>query len=94
MYVNKFEKIRQTLHFNDNNLISMGPNRDKLFKIRPVIEILRKRFLTVPLEENLSVEQLRSTKARSALKVYLPNKPHKWSYKLCIMWGLWVCIQF
>jgi len=56
----------------------MEPNRDKLFKIRPVIETLRKRFLTVPLEDNLSVnEQLCSTKARSALKVYLPKKPHK-----------------
>lgn len=44
MTINKFEKIRQILHFNDNNLISMGPNRDKLFKIRPVIETLRKRF--------------------------------------------------
>jgi len=63
MTVNKFEKIRQTIYFNDNYLNSMGPNRDKLFKIRPVIETLRKRFLTVPLEENLSVdEQLCSTK--------------------------------
>jgi len=89
MTVNKFEKIRQTIHFNDNNLNSMGPNRDKLFKIRPVIETLRKRFLTVPLEENLSVdEQLCSTKARSALKVYLPNKPHKWGYKLCVLCGV------
>jgi len=78
MIVNKFEKISQTIHFNDNNLNTMGPNRDKLFKIRPVIETLRKRFLTVPLEENLSVDELLcSTKARSALKVYLPNKPHK-----------------
>lgn len=76
MTVNKFEKIRQTIHFNDNNLISMGPNRDKLFKIWPVIEALRKIFLTISLEENLSVdEQFCSTKARSALKVYLLNKP-------------------
>lgn len=88
MTVNKFEKIRQTIHFNDNSLISMVPNRDKLYNIRPVIETLRKRFLTVPLEENLSVdEQLCSTKARSALKVYLPNKPHKWGYKFCILCG-------
>lgn len=62
MTVNKFEKIRQCLHFNDNTLNTVGPNRDKLFKIRPILETLKKRFLTVPLEENLSVdEQLCST---------------------------------
>lgn len=69
----------QCLHFNDNTLNTIGPNRDKLFKISPILETLKMRFLTVPLEENLSVdEQLCSTKAKSALKVYLPKKPHNW----------------
>jgi len=79
--------LKQLDNDNDNTLNSMGPKRDKLFKIRPVIETLRTRFLTVPLEEIVSVaEQLCSTKGKSALKVYLPNKPHKWSYKLYVLY--------
>ncbi|KAE9523298.1 hypothetical protein AGLY_016246 [Aphis glycines] len=79
MTLNTFEKIRSNLHFNDNTLETHGPNRDKTHKIRPVIETLKNSFSRVPLEEHLAVdEQMCSTKARSSVKVYMPNKPHKW----------------
>ncbi|KAL4101148.1 hypothetical protein QTP88_021176 [Uroleucon formosanum] len=88
MTVNTFEKIRSNLHFNDNLLTSTGPNRDKIHKIRPVIETLKKRFSSIPIEENLAVdEQICSTKARSSLKVYMPNKPYKWGYKYFVLSG-------
>lgn len=87
MTVNTFEKIRSNLHFNDN-LLSTGPKRDKIHKITPVIETLKKRFSIIPIEENLAVdEQICSTKARSSLKVYMPNKPHKWGYKFFVLSG-------
>jgi len=71
MTVNIFERVRVNLHFNDNLLISTGPNRDKIHKIRPLIETLKKRFSSIPTEENLAVyEQIYNTKARSSLKVY------------------------
>ncbi|CAH2091811.1 unnamed protein product [Euphydryas editha] len=40
MSLNKFEKIRQTLHFNDNskNLPRNDPEHDRIFKIRPLVE--------------------------------------------------------
>ena len=51
---------------------------DRLYKIRPLIEALNKNFKKVLFEEHLSVdEQICSTKARSALKPYLLDKPHK-----------------
>jgi len=88
MSVNIFEKIRANLHFNDNLLTSTGPDRDKIHKIRPLIETLSKRFSSISIEENLIVdEQIYSTKARSSLKVYMPNKPHKWGYKFFVLSG-------
>lgn len=44
MTVNTFEKIRANLHFNDNLITFTGPNRDKIHKIRPVIETLKKKI--------------------------------------------------
>lgn len=90
MALNKFEQIRRQLHFNDNEnmLPKTDPNNDRLFKIRPLISALIKRFQTIPLEKCLSVdEQICSTKARSYLKVYMPKKPHKWGFKIFILSG-------
>ncbi|XP_008186362.2 piggyBac transposable element-derived protein 1-like, partial [Acyrthosiphon pisum] len=65
-----------------------GPNRDRTHKIRPLIETLKNSFRRVPIEEHLAVdEQMCSTKARSSVKVYMPNKPHKWGYKLFVLSG-------
>jgi hypothetical protein len=91
MTVNKFEKIRQFLHFCNNDIyIPRGqPGHDRSFRIRTVLETLKKRFQTVPLEESLSVdEQLCATKGRHYMKQYMPMKPHKWGYKLFILAGV------
>ena len=81
MSLNRFEHIRQTLHFNDNvKQIARGQTgHDRLFKIRPVIKDIRKRFKSTPMEECLSIdEQMCSTKAKSYLKQYATKKPNKW----------------
>jgi len=52
---NNFEKIKIFLHFN-NYYLDYPPNhenRDKLFNIRPVIELLRTKFLFVRLLMNV-----------------------------------------
>ncbi|XP_060858925.1 piggyBac transposable element-derived protein 3-like isoform X1 [Metopolophium dirhodum] len=91
MSVNVFENIRRYMHFNDNtlDLPRDNPNRDRVFKVRPLIDTLNKKFSSVPIEENLSLdEQLCPTKAVSYLKQYLPLKPHKWGYKLFVLCGV------
>lgn len=78
-----FENIRSVLHFNDNALSNPS---DKLYKLRPIIDHLSKKFVSIPMDENLSIdEQICATKARHHLKQYLPLKPHKWGYKLYIL---------
>jgi hypothetical protein len=91
MSVNQFEQIRQFIHFNNNNnMLPKGHvGHDRLHKIRPVMETLKKRFASILLEEALSIdEQLCSTKARHFLKQYLPMKPHKWGYKFFVLCGV------
>ena len=82
--VNKFEEIKRFLHFHDNNIDS----NDKISKIRPVVESLRHQFLSIPMEEHLSIdEQIIPFKGRSSLKRYNAAKPHKWGYKAYVMCG-------
>lgn len=88
MTVNHFEKIRQFLHFNDNSLQvpSSHPGHDRLHKIRPILETLKKKCQNIPKRETLSVdEQMCATKATNFLRQYLPNKPHKWGYKFLVL---------
>lgn len=55
----RFEKIKQCLHFNEN---SQQPkkddlNYDKLYKIRPLLNILKENFNNLPQEEHQSVDE-------------------------------------
>ena len=87
MSVNTFEEIKKYLHFNQNVLYDPNDeNRDRLFKIRPVIEHFLANFQKLPADEMLSLdEQLCSTKCTSYLKQYLPLKPKKWGYKFFVL---------
>lgn len=92
MPVNRFEKIKQFLHFNDNKILTSDDpihatqQSDRLFKLRPLIDSLLERFQTIPPAEKLSLdEQVCATKNKTYLKNYLSNKPHKWGYKLYVL---------
>ncbi|KAJ0177483.1 hypothetical protein K1T71_007492 [Dendrolimus kikuchii] len=88
MTVNRFETIRRFLHFNNNekHLPKEHPQHDRLHKIRPIISHLNEKFALVPMEQKLSIdEQMCATKVAHFMKQYLPNKPHKWGFKLYVM---------
>ncbi|XP_040075168.1 piggyBac transposable element-derived protein 4-like [Ixodes scapularis] len=60
--------------------------KDKLFKIRPPLEMLLPKFEEIPQEQCLCVdEQIVPFKGHSSIKQYLPKKPHKWGYKIFIL---------
>ncbi|KAJ8868140.1 hypothetical protein PR048_031949 [Dryococelus australis] len=92
MSVNNFEKIRSNFHFNNNHNQVTDPQAngfDKLHKLRPVLDELGECFLSVPMEEYLSVdEQICASKARHRLKQYMSLKSHKWGYKLFVLCGV------
>ncbi|KAJ8957329.1 hypothetical protein NQ314_006579 [Rhamnusium bicolor] len=56
---NRYEKIRQFLHFNNNETMipRNNPGYDRLHKIRPFIDSLNKNFRSIPLEHCLSIDE-------------------------------------
>ena len=80
---NRWEEIKAHLHCNDNsNLSSREEDKyDKLFKVRPLITHLQKKFREIPMPQMLCVdEQMVPYKGRSRLKQYMPSKPYKYGY--------------
>lgn len=62
------------------------PEHDRMHKIRPIIESLKKRFNEIPAEERTACdEQMCSSKARHFLIRYMPNKPHKYGFLLNVL---------
>lgn len=85
---NRWEEIKSKLHMVDNSTLdpNMSNNKDKLFKVRPMIDCLRNSFQQIPMIQNLCIdEQLIPFKGNSAIKQYIPSKPHKWGYKFFVL---------
>ena len=54
-HVNRFEKLRQYLHFVDNNL--GNTKNDKLFKGKPTFDVVRAECIRIEPEEYLSLDE-------------------------------------
>lgn len=56
---NKFEKIKKFLHFSDKSKQPKkgDSNYDKLYKIRPILSILKDKFISLPQEEHQSIDE-------------------------------------
>nr|XP_047132645.1 piggyBac transposable element-derived protein 3-like [Hydra vulgaris] len=85
MTLNRFEKIKLFLHCNDDR---QRPENctDKLYKIRPIINMLKESFISLKHDKILCIdEQVVPFKGRSSLKQYNPHKPKKWGFKFYIL---------
>ena len=56
MTCNRWEAIKNHLHFNNNDNIPPD-NIDKLFKIRPLLSSLLTKFQSTPIDEHLSLDE-------------------------------------
>lgn len=83
---NTFQKILQNLHCNDNTSLPSN-NKDKLFKLQPIIDKLNTSFRNHYFgTRQLSVdESIVKFKGRSTLKQFNPMKPIKRGYKIWSM---------
>ncbi|KAK9746370.1 Transposase IS4 [Popillia japonica] len=83
---NRFEQILNSLHGNDNSQLRTD-NRDKIFKLRPVVTALNKRFeaLYKPTRKVSVYESMILFRGRSSIKQYSPMKPIKRGYKIWCM---------
>lgn len=86
----RFDKLRSGIHLNDNsNMVPKEhPSYDPLFKIRPVLTLVKENLRDIPAEEHHSVdEMIVPFKGRSSLKQYNKSKPHKWGIKVFVRAG-------
>ncbi|KAG5896871.1 hypothetical protein JTB14_017685 [Gonioctena quinquepunctata] len=83
----RFFQLRSCLHLV-NNLEKPENCVDKLYKVRPLIDVKRKRCLELQLEEELYVdEQIVPFTGTFAVKQYVKEKPCPWGLKLFILCG-------
>lgn len=55
----RFDKIKESIHFSDKSKQPEkgDPNYDKLYKIRPLLTMLKNKFNALPQEEHQSVDE-------------------------------------
>lgn len=85
MTLRRFQLLLRFLHVNDNTL-QPGRNeqhRDKLFKVRPYLNLLLARFSKkfIPYQPISIDETMIAFKGRSSLKQFMPLKPVKRGFK-------------
>lgn len=80
----RFLEILRALHFNDNGKQVSG---DRLFKIRPVMELLKERFpFYINAHKNLAIdESLMLWKGRLCFKQFIASKRHRFGVKLFVL---------
>jgi len=83
---NRFNKLQQYLHLNNNeNAIPRGqPNHNKLFKVRPFLEaVLKACCEEYRPRQNLAVDEaMVAFKGQLSMKQYVPSKPIKRGIKI------------
>lgn len=87
MPINKFEKLRQAIYFNDNSkLIPRDePGHDKLFIIRPVIDFINRKFNAISLE-HICPEMSKCVR-RKYETIYADETPQMGVQAICISWS-------
>lgn len=87
--VNRFGSLLTSLHCNNNDMMPKKeePGFDKLYKIRPYIELLKTNFQKyyLPSKEISIDESMVKFKGRISFKQYMPMKPIKRGFKI------WAC---
>ncbi len=80
----RFFMLLKYLHFNDNSNQTVG---DRLYKIKPVINELRKKFrlLVVPYKNLCIDESLVLWKGCLAFKQLIPTKRHRFGIKVFVI---------
>ncbi|XP_070573839.1 piggyBac transposable element-derived protein 4-like [Ptychodera flava] len=83
---NRFMKISQYLHLSDsrNEPDARDPQRDRLYKVRAMVDLVRKTFPEhyYPHREIAIDEAMCKFKGRSHMIQYMPGKPVKWGFKI------------
>ena len=84
----RWEGIKSYLHFTDNTQITeiRPSNFDKLFKIRPFVNMVNLNFNKLDMTENLSVDEMMIPYCGTrGPRVYVKGKPNPWGFKAFVL---------
>ena len=84
MSINRYKKMRQYIHCNDNSKRNSKENQDnKLYKIEPVLNMVRENCTKIEPEVNQSIDEqiIPAKTSHSGIRQYNPKKPKKWGFK-------------
>ncbi|XP_072377857.1 uncharacterized protein [Diabrotica undecimpunctata] len=87
MQLKLYQQLRRNLHFTNNE----EKNNDRYFKIRPVMEMIRKNCLKIEEEKKMSVDEMMVAykgKKAGCRRQYMPKKPKKWGFELFVRCGV------
>ena len=81
---NRYKALRRFLHVNDNSLLEDEANqKNKLFKIQPVIEHVRRNCREIEPENEQPIDEqiIPAKTAYSGIRQFNPKKTKKWGFK-------------
>ncbi|XP_064080670.1 piggyBac transposable element-derived protein 3-like [Macrobrachium nipponense] len=83
----RFFKLRSALKFVDDNKISAAQRSlDRVWKVRPLLEEIRKRCNELPREKKLSIdESIIPFRGRLNIKQHVPGKPNPDGLKMFVL---------
>ena len=91
MTLKRYITLRRFLHANDNTKKNDPKNiNDKLFKVRPLLELVRNNCIKIEPEQCHSIDEQiipAKTKRSGGVKQYNPKKIHKWGFKNMVRAG-------
>ena len=79
---NRCTSILRDLHFVNNEAPRV---RDKMWKLRPVVDVLQERFLSawsLPGQFSFDEGVLPATSRRNTTRMFMPDKPHRYGTKM------------
>lgn len=87
MKESRFSLLMKFLHFADNNLMQENVPSRKLYKVKPILDHMRRKFMTTYIPEKyISVdESLVGWKGRLQWKQYIPSKRKRFGMKLFML---------
>ena len=82
MWRERFELLLKFWHFSNNN--NKNSNQDRLFKLKPLLDLLKERFSSVYMPGSIiSIdESIIPWRSRLLFKQYIPGKAHKYGVKM------------
>ena len=91
MTLKRYETLRRFLHASDNNDRNNPENAgDKLFKVRPLLDLVRNNCIKIEPEQHHSIDEQiipAKTKRSGGVKQYNPKKIHKYVFKNMVRAG-------